>query len=718
MRKLLKQFNLLSLVATALVLSTTACSDDDKPEAPVEAPTFNVTVKNLERTSVDFAIESAQAADYAYVITEKDGKEFTDPEEVFEEGSSGMLEDGHILVNTIEMEGGKEYKLYVATRKINPYVYSDVKVVDLNTSIPYDRMLTLDKIGYTDFKYHIEKPADVERVMHLVVRKNDYEGVKKILESFGEVTEEGYLEAFGHSVTESTDIYYDKYGKDASGDGYDVHIHSNTTFLAMTGVVDEDGKIDRERFECVEFNTRKAEVSPCEFDVVITPTSTSALVTITPQEGIVSYRALVDSKDEYEYCRREGEQQVRYHIIGHWDDSTNPVKREYNGVNQITASGLIPNKSYIVGIVGFDAQGREKVKMVEFVTGQPTGPAPTVNISEVTPSVATPWNTKAFNVKAMNAVEIRYGFWPKARVDEVVGSGSSLELVIQNNGVQCSDEQLEAILSADGMVFETNDLEPETEYLFGIYARTEEYVVTIDSRVFTTEELPQTGGAVRKNMPGRYIASTTDENGDEVTFPVVISTGVNDATISDYSSKNRLVALGFGPADEFPYQSPEETVSDEPDAYYGPKWFIEFTDDKICVPSASGKAWSMGLVDGIATYIKGFGVRQTANGPRDMEFDDEFLVEVSEDGNIVTVKGTFHDIGQGGTCYPAMLTPGSGWFSPNVYHFKCYSDLVLTRQPDNTASLLRAISMPKTTIVKVGVEDSREDRKSIADKLK
>ena len=53
-------------------------------------------------------------------------------------------------------------------------------------------------------------------------------------------------------------------------------------------------------------------------------------------------------------------------------------------------------------------------------------------------------------------------------------------------------------------------------------------------------------------MPGNYMARTTDENGDEVTFPVTITTGVNDATTASYASVNRLVALGFGPADKFP----------------------------------------------------------------------------------------------------------------------------------------------------------------------
>ena len=177
------------------------------------------------------------------------------------------------------------------------------------------------------------------------------------------------------------------------------------------------------------------------------------------------------------------------------------------------------------------------------MTSLPTGPAPTLSLTETATETATPWNSKAFLVKAQNAVEVRYGFWTKANVDNVINNGASMEAVIQSNGNQCTDEQLAQILSADGLVFETNDLQPATEYVFGIYARTDEYVTAVDYREFKTEELPQIGGEVRKNMPGKYIASTTDENGNEVTFPITIATGVNEATTAAYAAANRLVAL-------------------------------------------------------------------------------------------------------------------------------------------------------------------------------
>ncbi len=720
MFKLLPRVLSLVLIMTGFLLSS--CSDDNGSEI-LDAPSVDIKVTSVQRSSVEFTISSPDGADYAYIITEKGASAPESAEAIFSEGTSGMLENGTVKINAPEVEGGKEYVVYAAARKINPYIYSDVITADVNTNLPYSDIVTLDKIGFTDFAYHVEKPEAVTKMKHLVVRKADYEAIKSILGGLAEVTPELYLETFGLDLTESDDFAYDKLGKDANSIGIDVHIHSGTTFIAMAGAVNDQGKIDSENFQYVEFKTRDAEVAPYDFDVTINTTSTTATININPDPELTDYRVIVLSKSEWDYSAREGEEQIRFLIIGHWDDSTNPVRRAYTGANTIKSEGLIPNSQYVVGIIGFDSKGREKMKTLDFITGAPTGPAPTLSVTEATPSVATPWNTIAFNVKATRAAEVRYGFWTKASVDKVLSNGNSMADVILNNGQICTADQLEAILSADGLLFETNDLDPATEYMFAVYARSDEYVAAVESRVFTTDELPQTGGEVRKNMPGHYTATTTDENGATVTFPVTITTGVNDATISDYSAKNRLVALGFGPESKFPYRSPEQISSENPFADYGPKWFIEFSDNGIKVPNAYSKDWNMGLVNNQTAYIKGAGFRETANGTVAMNFPgDDFDVVVSEDGNTITIKGTFHDIGtKGGYTYPTMYSPGSGWFSPDVVHFQACSEIVLTRQATRTANRnLRTIGkMPAVSVVKaVSGKELLKYREDIISKLK
>lgn len=721
MHKLLSRLALLLLLG-GWSATVSSCNDDDSTPVPSkEPPTLSVQVSNTERTRIDFTIMSQSAADYAYIVTENGSGAAPTSEEIFRDGKTGMLDDGVASLSTLDVEGGKQYSLWVAVRKINPYIYSEVKKIDLSTDIPYTKLLTLNKIGQTDFSYHVEVPEGVTNVKHLVVRKNDYEAVVSILAGLDDVTEDVYLKVFGLPIEGSTDINYDKYGKDASGTGFDIHIHSDNTFLAMAGVVGEDGEIDPERFECVEFKTRPAAPSPYAINVAVSTTSTSATISITPDPEIVSYRALFESKEEFDFAAREGEEQVRYLIIAHWDDSTNPVPREYTGPQELKGQGLIPNTPYVLGLVGYDAEGREYYKTINIQTGAPTGPAPTLSVTEAATSGETPWNSKAFNVKATNAAEVRYGFWTKAQIDEVLNRGVDMPTIIQSNGEICSSGQLTAIQSEDGLIFESNDLQAGTEYIFGVYVRTVEYVGACEYRVFTTDEMPQVGGAVRKNMPGNYIASTTDENGATVTFPVTITTGVNEATIADYSSKNRLVALGFGPADQYPYTAPGQITEGDPNTNYGPKWFIEFTDDAIRMP-ASNKSWPMGVFDGNTAYLIGYGERLAGSRVIPMPIDQDFNIEVSDDGNTITVKGNFWDVGSGYMAYPAMYyQTGSGWTAKNVYLFTCYSDLVLTRQSTATASNNRVRTVRAPRLIPVspgGAEALRNERSRIVGKIK
>ncbi|MDE6153460.1 MAG: hypothetical protein K2G21_04870 [Muribaculaceae bacterium] len=713
MRKFLNAYSLVMLIMTGCML--TACSDDNEPSESYEPPTLKVNVNAVERAYVEFTIESTDGTDYAYIITEKGENAPESAEDIFKNGTSGILPGSSVKVKTPEVEGGKEFVIYSAVRKINPYIYSQIEVTDINTDIPYSGILTMNKIGFTDFAYHVEIPAEATNMKHLAVRKADYLAIKAILGSIAEVTPEMYLETFGLPLAESDNFAYDKFGKDANGIGFDIHIHSNNTFLIMAGVVDEDGKVDPTQFKCIEFKTRTADVSPYDFTVDVTTTSTTSTINITPDEAFTEYRLVILSKSDYNYTMLEGEEQLRYDIIAHWDDSTNPIQHSYNGPAIIKSEGLIPNTQYVLCLIGFDAQGREKLTRIDYVTGEPTGPAPTIEVTATQPSTATLWNSAAYKVKATNAADVRYGFWTKAGFDRVLNNGYSEEDVILSNGVPCNADELSNIQSDQGMIFEINTLEPETEYIFGIYARTNEYVTAVETRTFTTEEIPQIGGDIRKNMPGHYIAATTDENGATVTFPVTIVTGVNNSTIEEYASKNRLVALGFGPESQFPYISPSEINSENPLSDYGPKWFIEFSEDGIKVPNGGNKDWNMGLVNGSISYLKGYGFRETANGPRELNFPyDDFDVEVSEDGNTITVKGNFHEIGNGGYTYPTMYTPGSGFWSPDVILFRAYSDIVLTRQSDNKSEsykLNSISSMPQIKVIKT--YDPRENRANL-----
>lgn len=711
-----------ALLLTAVVMSAafTSCSDDDNVITPnLDPPTFSMEINQLQRTQADFTVRSAEAADYAYIVVEDGAAEAPTAEEIFEQGTIGQLKDGVAEVKTLDVEGGKTYSMYVAVRRINPYVYSEVSKFDLNTDIAYADIVTLDRIGKTDFRYHVEFPEGATSMKHTVVKKTDYEAIKRILALFGDVTFETYLKVFGRTITESSDFSIDKYDAWGPGNDDDIHVHTNTPFYVMAGVPDASGNIDPEKFQVVEFTTRPAGVCPFDVNVAIETTSTTAKISLTPEPGITDYRVMVDKRSEFDSWRLEGEAQMRSVIIGHWDDSTNPIQHAYEGDIVLDQTGLIPETDYVVGIVGFDSERRECVKYVDFRTGEPVGPRPEITIQAKAEDVTAPWKSAAYNVKLQHAVSAVYGYFLKSQVDNVLASGSTMSAIIKNNGVYANAEDLAGMLSAEGATFETSELSANTEYVFGVYAVNDEYVASSSYVVFTTDKMPQLGGETRANMPGHYTASTTDADGNTVTFPVTITTGVNDATTEEYSVANRLVALGFGPEDQFAYKSPADLIAagtsvDDANKLYGPKWFIEFREEGIVVPKPDNLSWIMYNSNGSNCYFWGIGVRPSTG--RDIDNLYDFPVEVSADGNTVTVKG-YYNQNIPAYYYPSMCAASSAWWYNEVL-FRSYSDIVLTRDSSNSAYFHRgAIKAPRIVVIRHADNSEKLRRSNIANRI-
>ncbi len=686
----------------------------------------------VQRTKVTFTIVSADASDYAYVLVENDAQPITNPEELFETGITGMLEDGKATITTTDIEGDKEYVIYSAVRRINPYVYSDVDVTHLSTTdIPYTELVTLNKVGTRTIDYHVEYPAEgAAKVKHLVVKKADYEDVVRLIGGLGEINERLYLEAFGHETTESHDHHAEDIEYNVFGDTYS-HIHPGTPYLLLGGACRTEGKKDilEEDFQMVEFETRKAPEAPYDFEVSITTTSTSANILVKPATEYVEYRMVIGTRDEFYYDCGGDKTKERNLVIGFWDDSQNTPKRIYKGEQEVEMKGLVPNSTHIVAIVAFDELGREKYIYQEFLTGEPVGPKPELTVTEVEPEVAAPWSTKAFQVKTSYAAELRAGFWLKSSIDQALNNGNSLASIIVSNAPTCSADQVAQSMTDEGVVFETSDLQPMTEYVFAVYVRNEEYVSAVESVSFTTEELPKVGGQMRKNMPGKYTATALDEDDNVVTFPVTITTGPDETAAAQYDGQNRLVACGFGPESKFPFKSPADLIADGADAdaaykNYGPKWFIEFASDTECyVPmarsdkSSGSYLWTMGQVNGVDAYMLGIG--QHPSTGRDLSaYSEQFPIEVSADGKTITVKGVVE--ASGATYYPFMGAPGS--WGRNTFYFRSYSDITLTKIEENGTSAYvgKKVNMPK--IITLSAVDAsaalKANLKAMAEKLK
>ena len=450
-----------------------------------------------------------------------------------------------------------------------------------------------------------------------------------------------------------------------------------------------------------------------------------ASLAIEPEEGIERFRYLVASRADFDYTAFEGEASVRRMIIGHWDDLTNESTKAIT----VNATGLKPNTEYQVGIVGFDKELREKVLLYDFTTGEPTGPKPTLAVE--TQTVETPWNKAAFKVNATYAVAMTAGVFPKGSIDEVLGRPGNENLtagdVIYNNGTQLTEQEVAAAMSEEGLVIESGELLPNTEYEFGVYAANAEGVGVSEIVEFTTLLPPQQGGELRAKLPGKYTATTKDSNGDPVTFSVTIATGVNEATEKAYSDLNRLVVLGFAPCG-VDYASPEELLAngwaateEEANANYGPKWFIEFNSDETIstsLPVNDELDYTMLNFDGKQYYFHAFAKRPTSD--RYTDAVRSFPVEVSDDLT-VTIKKLVEETDYGTfTYYPGVLSGTSQWWGDMV--FAASEEIVLKRDADQgpepaAVKSVRHLSMPERVTVNLGASPAVDNRRAVAERL-
>ena len=677
-----------------------------------------------------------------------------DAEALFERGPVRYFEgEKTVKVDLNDLAGDTEYNLYVAVRNINPLVYSDLASEVIDTHVPYTEMITLESVGLTSFSYHIMKPEGVTKYKHVCLSKSDYDYIVSLIGG----SLHSYVSAFGAEATEDQTYNFDTTFFDIVDFRQD--IYSDMEFIIIAGEVDENGQVAESAVKSLLFKTKKAGVAPYDFEVSVGNIgSMTADIAIDPDEGIERFRYRVAKRAEFDFVAFEGEASVRRMIIGHWDDLTNESTKAIT----VNATGLKPNTEYQVGIVGFDKELREKVLLYDFTTGEPTGPKPTLAVETQTvetpwnkaafkvnatyavamtagvfpkavetQTVETPWNKAAFKVNATYAVAMTAGVFPKGSIDEVLGRPGNENLtagdVIYNNGTQLTEQEVAAAMSEEGLVIESGELLPNTEYEFGVYATNAEGVGVSEIVEFTTLLPPQQGGELRAKLPGKYTATTKDSNGDPVTFSVTIATGVNEATEKAYSDLNRLVVLGFAPCG-VDYASPEELLAngwaateEEANANYGPKWFIEFTSDETIstsLPVNNELDYTMLNFDGKQYYFHAFAKRPTSD--RYTDAVRSFPVEVSDDLT-VTIKKLVEETDYGTfTYYPGVLSGTSQWWGDMV--FAASEEIVLKRDADQgpepaAVKSVRHLSMPERVTVNLGASPAVDNRRAVAERL-
>lgn len=704
--------------------------DDPTPVEPVDPPAEEPEVKPLvavemgevTRTSVSFTIKSDSPGDYAWTILPTE-EVVESAEALFESGTTGMFESTGIQeVTYTSLEGGKTYRLYAAVRKINPYVYSELSETEISTEFVYEDVITMEKITTNAISYHIEMPQDGTVYKHLIVDYNDYLFFHNLVGA----TYASYLSAFGHASDKNQTYSYewhqnDVYAEAGDPSGYVTYFYSDTKYVVIAGPSTSmglDGLVSEGGVTVVEFTTPEAELCPYEVDVEVTDIkSLEATVTLTPEEGVDRYRAIILSEEEYDTFLFEGEEMIRRAVIGAWDDTS----AEFRQSVTMPVTGLTPQTRYYVCIVAFDKDMREVYIEETFTTTEPTGPAPEITVQAA--EVAEPWNSASVVLKLQHAVSAVAFVNTKEAVDKVLNAPGNedvtMDMIIKNNGEPLTEDQMAMAMTEEGCKVSFAQLQPKTEYVYAVQATNDEYVTTSYVFEFTTEPEPIVQSPLFAKLKGEYTAEIKNVKGEVFTFDVTVTDGVNDATREEYASENMLVCLGFD-ACGVEYHSPEELLAngwaaDEETANrnYGPKWFLKIDEndvittykhviadsyydpyfDEYLITYTMDDEAPMASFNGTTLWFKSTYQRIKNDAPVLQSTANVHDVEFDEEAGTITVKqiknhkSWTNDII---TEYPGVVK-GKNWYSSlNEVVFCGRSDLVLTRKADSQTKTMSA----------------------------
>ena len=297
----------------------------------------------------------------------------------------------------------------------------------------------------------------------------------------------------------------------------------------------------------------------------------------------------------------------------------------------------------------------------------------------------------SLKVTVEHAVSLVVCLETKAKFDEVLnqpGFTGTMADIIKNNGTELTPEQLAKALD-EGVLCQSDQLSPYTEYIYGFLAVNEEKVALAETYNFRTEAAPVVD--LRMQLVGEYEAAITDLDGQPHTFRVTVSDGPNDVLKTEYALKNQLAILGFDPCG-VSYRTPRElldngwaSTEEEANANYGPKIILEVKQDNTVAtgalnPNTSDLEFLMGKFNGRILHFQGY--CKTGSG-RIFSVPTSFPVEVSEDCNTLTVQPFVEN---NDTYYPGVYEGDSAWYGGTEL-FRGGSGLVLTRvAADKTAN--------------------------------
>ncbi len=363
-----------------------------------------------------------------------------------------------------------------------------------------------------------------------------------------------------------------------------------------------------------------------------------------------------------------------------------------------TEQGLTAQTTYVVVAAASNGEKFSEVEQISITTSEKVY-VPTITLTEESTLISL----AVFTIEVKDADKAAYVCVKKgATLPDAAG--------ILKDGASVSISEAQTI--------KLSGLEGNTEYIVAAAASHGETLSDVKQLAIKTV----TGGISNelKALVGEWTASmkmrTTTADGyvtantTDVTFPVTITTGVNDWTNDWYAINNVLMCKGFMDMSDYSidYLMNNKGFSElEASLYCGPKWFITYLSDErtFLVPNGynvydktGSDVFNSGYVEaqGGDEYISYVFARSIGGGKEggDVGGPSSFEVEVSADGNTITVKSYADESNPQIVYYPSFCsfdretrTQATFW---GAYKNGCTlggSDIVLTRKSSGVAPM-------------------------------
>ena len=423
--------------------------------------------------SVDVTLNTNKIKEYAYQLSEP-GKGLETAELLFAKGTTGTLVDGENLITIKGLEGNTTYQISVALKVSDEKFYENILTAEFTTA-DYDQTLTLMNTTHDGFSLHFRMPAGITDQNH-VVRYSvaTLPRYNELKTGYMPYTDADLLQANGQVywtgdatlVYNNDNIYlYDENGNPVidewTGDPIVVHdqIVPGEPLVFLTGEFGwgesaygwEEGyyaaafnwdayydsitpgddpwgpgplaatEFNDDKFwtgyhERIYFTAAPPTLLEAKVNVEITPSATSGIVKITPEEGVHQYCFFICDDATYEeiilpmYDYNEDYLQAFVTTVFGYMNGCQSAQGAIEVALEEFAY-IEPEMKYhfLITAMGDEDGISQNFQHLTFVTPKKSGKTPEVVVTAVKPAEVSPY-AAYFNVKCptKNAVSGKY----------------------------------------------------------------------------------------------------------------------------------------------------------------------------------------------------------------------------------------------------------------------------------------------------------------------